>query len=233
MGKANGDLVWYVPNILPITRQNQVAGVTPRQAYASDTYTDKKTLEFTMKLTANTYTNYSSMEIVLPVWFVKKSAKTTQLDGTIAPVNNFFARWFTDLDIRRYPDDMKILPTDKTMSIYDYANAQLKYLPPKVLATLEKPFLYKNTNVYLEDADTDRRINNDDDVKRHSDPNLTVRIAAFADFIFKKNEYRIPLGLLCDLGLCNFSIQTNTKITITLEKELNKLFEDNANYCYS
>ena len=91
LGKADGDLVRYVPNVLPVTRQNQVAGVTPHQAYASDTYTDKKTLEFTMKLTANTYTNYSSIESVLPVWFVKNSAKTTQLAGTIAPVNNIFA----------------------------------------------------------------------------------------------------------------------------------------------
>ena len=43
----------------------------------------------------------------------------------------------------------------------------------------------------------------------------------------KKNEYRIPLGLLTDLGLCNFPIQTDTKITITLERDLNKLFESN------
>ena len=45
------------------------------------------------------------------------------------PVNNFFCRWFTELDIKRYPDDVKILPIDKTLSIYDYADAQLKYLP--------------------------------------------------------------------------------------------------------
>ena len=100
---------------------------------------------------------------------------------------------------------MKILPTDKTMSIYDYANAQLKYLPPKVIETLKKPLSYLNTNVYL-DADTDRRANNNDDVNKRSDPNLTKRIEDLADFVFEKNEYRIPLGILCDLGLCNFPI---------------------------
>ena len=42
-GKADGDLVRYLPNILPVTRQNQIAGRNPRQAYASETYTDKKT----------------------------------------------------------------------------------------------------------------------------------------------------------------------------------------------
>ena len=128
-GKADDDLVRYIPNILPVTRQNLIAGIDPRQAHASETYTDKKNLEFTINLAPNTYTNYTTMEIVLPVWFVKKSNKTVQLDNDLMPVNNFFCRWFTEIDIKSYPDDVKILPTDKTISIYDYANAQLKYLP--------------------------------------------------------------------------------------------------------
>ena len=40
-GKADGDLARYLPNILPVTRQNQVAGQLPRKAYASVTYSDK------------------------------------------------------------------------------------------------------------------------------------------------------------------------------------------------
>ena len=122
-GKADGDLVRYLPNILPVTRQNQIAGINPRQAYASETYTNKKNLEFTIILATNTYTNYSTMGIVLPIWFVKNTAKTTALAGTLFPVNNFFSRWFTEIDIKRYPDTIKILPTDKTMEICDYADA--------------------------------------------------------------------------------------------------------------
>ena len=41
-GKANEDLSRYCPNILPITRQPQIAGDLPRKAYATNTYTDKK-----------------------------------------------------------------------------------------------------------------------------------------------------------------------------------------------
>ena len=41
-GKADGDLARYLPNILPVTRQNQVAGQLLRKAYASVTYLDKK-----------------------------------------------------------------------------------------------------------------------------------------------------------------------------------------------
>ena len=224
-GKANGDLVRYIPNVLPVTRQNLIAGIDPRQAHASDTYTDKKNLEFTINLAPNTYTNYATMEIVLPVWFVKKSNKAQQLDDDLMPVNNFFCRWFTEIDIKRYPDDIKTLPTDKTLSIYDYANAQLKYLPKNSVKKIRKSFLYSNLPVYLP-ANTNRRPNNDNDDVDRSDPNLTWRLNNLHDHTFLKNEYRIPLGLLADLGLCNFPVQTDTRITITLERNLNKLFED-------
>ena len=43
----------------------------------------------------------------------------------------FFGHWFTDIDIRRYPDDMRILPTNNSVDIYQYSNAQMKYLPLK------------------------------------------------------------------------------------------------------
>ena len=43
-GKADSDLIRYIPNVLPVTRQNLIDGIDPRlmQAYASETYTDKK-----------------------------------------------------------------------------------------------------------------------------------------------------------------------------------------------
>ena len=93
------------------------------------TYLDKKQLEFVLDLTANTYSNYSSMGICLPIQFYSKT-KTKLVN--IMTVNNFFGHWFTDIDIRRYPDDKRILPTNKSLDIYQYSNTQLKYLPEKV-----------------------------------------------------------------------------------------------------
>ena len=225
-GKADGDLARYLPNILPVTRQNQLSGGLPRKAYASETYSYKRSLEFVLELTAGTYTNYSSMEIALPVYFTKKASALTQMDATMITVNNFFAHWFTDIDIRRYPDDMKILPTNNSVDIYQYANSQLKHLPEKSAETLLKPFLYSNKPVYL-DEDVDRRDFDDNTSTKRSDPNLTYRLAQLAAYFFAKIEYRIPLGLLTDLGLCNFPVQTNTKITITLETDTSRLFESN------
>ena len=54
-GKADADLIRYIPNIVPVTRQDVIKGIEPRQAYASETYVDKRTIDFTIKLAPNTY----------------------------------------------------------------------------------------------------------------------------------------------------------------------------------
>ena len=67
----------------------------------------------------------------------------------------------------------------------------------------------------------------DDDDNKRSDLTLTYRIAQLKDYIFEKHVYRIPLSLIVDLGLVNFSMKTDTKIILTLERNMNKLFESN------
>ena len=187
---------------------------------------DKKQLEFALDLIANTYTNYSSMEICPPLKFTKKANKAQQMDAQMITVNNFFGYWFTDIEIRLYPDDTRILPTHNSIDIYQYSNAQLKYLPKKLVKTLFKMMLYSNKPVYL-DKDVHGRPNNSDDDDKRTDPNLTYQIKELKDDLFQKHGYRIPLGLIVDLGLVNFAIKTDTKILIILEKEMNKLFETN------
>ena len=219
-GKADGDLSRYFPNILPITRQSQLAGELPRKAYASVTYSDKTQLEFILDLTGNTYSNYSTMEIYLPLKFTKKSNKAQEMDAQMMTVNYFFGHWFTYIDIRRLPDDMTILPTNNSIDIYQYSNAQMKYLPENSVKKLLKTMLYSNKPVYLA-KDVDRRPNNDDDDNKRNDLTLSYCIGQLKDYIFEKRVYRILLSLIVDLGLVNFSIKTNTKIILTLERNMN------------
>ena len=49
-----------------------MVGTIPRKVFASVTYSDNTVLEFALELTANTHSNYSSMELVLPIQFTKK-----------------------------------------------------------------------------------------------------------------------------------------------------------------
>ena len=81
-----------------------------------------------------THSNYSSMELVLPIQFTKKNpSKTTQMDANMITVNNFLGNW-----TRRYPDNTRILPTNNNVDIYQFSASQLKYLPRNAISIIEK-----------------------------------------------------------------------------------------------
>ena len=116
------------------------------------------------------------------------------MDAYTITVNIFFGHWITNIDIRQYLDDTRILPTNNNVNVYQFLAFQLKYLPKDPVATVLKTLFYSNKPVYL-DENVDRRPNNDDNADKRSDENLTYRIAELKDWIFKKNCYRIPLGV--------------------------------------
>ena len=53
------------------------------------------------------------------------------MDAQMISVNDFFRDWFTNIDIKCHSDDMRILLTNNSVDIYQYSNAQIKYLPEK------------------------------------------------------------------------------------------------------
>ena len=221
-GKAEEKLARYIPNVTEVSRQNRIAGSLPRKAYASQTYTDKKNLEFVIELTANKYFNYSTMCLVLPIEFSKKTTKTAQMDDELITVNNFFGHWVKDVERRRYPDDVTILPTNNTGDLYQYSAQKLKYLP-KVALKSEKTFLYQENPIVFTGS-KDGRSATSNTAAYWTDANL-AQITAFKGYLFKKNYYRIPLELLVDLRLINFAEKTDTKLVFTLGRNMNKLFE--------
>ena len=86
--------------------------------------------------------------------------------------------------------------------------------------------LYSNKPVSLT-KDVDRRSYNENSDAKQTDPNLTYRLAELKDYIFEKHVYRIPLSLIVDLGVVKFLFKTDTRIILTLERNMNKLFESN------
>ena len=102
----------------------------------------------------------------------------------------------------------------------------MKYLPAKSVKKLLKTMLYSNKPLYLT-GDNARWPNNDDDAADRTDPNLTYRIKELKAHLFKKWVYKIPLLYLCNLGKVNFAVKTDTKIAITLERNMNRLSESN------
>ena len=100
-------------------------------------------------LASNTYTSYSSLMIVLPIQIKKATDASADIDATRITVNNVFAHWPKEVDIKRYPDDIHILPTNNTVDIYRYSEKMLKYLPAKALHTIKETLLYDKTKVII------------------------------------------------------------------------------------
>ena len=145
------------------------------------------------------------------------------------PVNNFFTHWAKDVNIKRYGDDIAILPINKTLDIYRYSNAILKHLPDDVLATFQDQLLYSKKPVIIKGnaANTiaDRR--NHIAVaarKSNTDNNIDDRIAKFNkdNTLHDQKVYRIPLKYLVDIGLVNLPTEFKVKSTFNLEKRAAK-----------
>ena len=71
------------------------------------------------------------------------------MDDDMITVNTFLGHWIKDIDIRPYPHDTRILPTNNSVDICQYSAQQLKYLPKKFLAAVQKTFLYTKNPVWF------------------------------------------------------------------------------------
>ena len=87
-GQADTSLIRYIPGLSNVSRQGKIFNIIQKKAYATSTYADKKTLEFTIELEANTFAKYSNMCIILPITIKKATNKAQNLD--VITVNNFF-----------------------------------------------------------------------------------------------------------------------------------------------
>ena len=80
--------------------------------------------------------------IALLIYIQKATDATANIDATMTVVNNFFAHWLKELDIKRYPNEIRILPTNDTVDIYRYLEKILKTFPQKALDTIKEMLLY-------------------------------------------------------------------------------------------
>ena len=116
----------------------------------------------------------------------------------------------------------------------------LKYLPEKVLKTIEKTHLFGKKPVYYTDISIDWRIHKDDRIattgltadqitalkKNYAkDLNVDGRVAKFKNIIKNERVYRIPLCYLTDVGKINFPTKIDYRVKLHLERGMKKLFE--------
>ena len=151
-GEAEGGLLRYLPGLALPLYQGQIKGTIEKKVFADDTYKDFKTAKFTIHLSANQYMNFHSVHLVFPLKIKKKSNVASNIAATATSVNNFFAHWIKEIDIKRLGDDTPILPTSNTVEIYKYSDAILKNIPKDALEVIENDLLYskKKLNCQME-----------------------------------------------------------------------------------
>ena len=226
--KAPGELIRYLPGLAKLLSQGQLKGTLPKKAYADDTYKDLKTAEFTIQLSANQYMNFHSIHLVFPLKIKKNSNVANHILSTEIIINNFFAHWIKEINIKCLGDDIPILPTTNTIDIYKYSDAMVKHLPKKVLKVIENDLLYSKKMLPDREDRRDERTN-DANTDNRADDNIDERIQKFQNQLQNVYWYRIPSKYICDLGLVNTPIKFNTKWCLTFEINMQKLFESKTN----
>ena len=207
--------------------QGQLKGTTERKAFADDTYKDLKVAEYTIQLLNNEYMNFHNLHLVFPMKIKKKSNVANDILAGEITVNNFFAHWIKEIDIKSLSDDVPILPTTNTIPIYRYSDRLLKHMPKDSLAIIENDFLYSKKKVKLP-ADEDKRDTHTaagEDADNRTDDNIDERIQKFQNQLKNTYWYRVLLKYIVDIGQVNTPIQFITKWRITFETDLQKLFE--------
>ena len=63
------------------------------------------------------------MHLRIPLQIKKSTNTNDNIDDDFMTVNNFFTHFIKEIDIRRYGDDIRILPTNNTVDIYRYSAA--------------------------------------------------------------------------------------------------------------
>ena len=96
-----------------------------------------------------------------------------------------------EVDIKRYPDNIRILPTNNAVDIYNYSAKMLKKLPAKALDMIKETLFYEKTPVVIPN-NADRRSNTSTTPADRTDANPGTRITDFNPIIKTRNYYRIP-----------------------------------------
>ena len=192
MGRMDYDFIRYLPGMEKISRQGQIY---PQRVYASPGWSYLRTFEFNMLLTADTATDFDNMHLCIPMQIKNNSNAANDIVDDLMIVNNFFVQFVTEIDIRRYGNDIRILSTNNNVDVYRYSDAMLKYMLDDALKTYEET-LY-SIKVVKPANNFDGCLNNTDNSR--TDVNLNDRIDKFHNLLGKKKIYRIPLRFLIDL----------------------------------
>ena len=118
-GKISYNMLEHIPGLAKIGYQGLLHKTETKRKYVGKSYKNKKVIEFDVQLTANHYTNFQNVYLCFPI--TTKLAADNIAAGVIM-VNNVFAHWIKEIDIKRYGDNIPILPLTNSADVYRYSD---------------------------------------------------------------------------------------------------------------
>ena len=116
-GKLSYNMLRYIISLAKGGYQGQLHSTEMKRKYADDT---KKIIEFNVQLTKRHYTIFQNVHLCLPLKFKLAVDNNNSITAGLMRVNNVFVHWIKEIDIKRYGDDMPILPLTNMVNIYQY-----------------------------------------------------------------------------------------------------------------
>ena len=80
------------------------------------------------------------MLLCFPFTIRKKANVTQAIDADMITVNNFFTHWIWEISIKRYGDDLAILPLNNVTKTDHYSEVMLRDFPEKLLKHFKKSY---------------------------------------------------------------------------------------------
>ena len=81
-----------------------MSGTETKRKYADESYKNKKVIKFNVQLSANHDTNFQNVHLCFPIKIKSAADNDNDIVAGVIPVNNFFAHWIKEIDIKRYGD---------------------------------------------------------------------------------------------------------------------------------
>ena len=111
MGKYDADLPKYIPRLMDLAIQLILDDINMREKVVHPSYKDKEQIDFQIILTENCYVNPLNIHICFPIKIKKQSNKSSDIDGDLLTVNNFFAHWAEKISITKFGSNKELPPT--------------------------------------------------------------------------------------------------------------------------
>ena len=80
---------------------------------------------------ASQCTSFYNIHFCFPIKVKSAAENDNDIGAGYIPLNNFFAHWIKEIDIKKYGDNIPILPLSNTVDIYRYSDKMLKHVSKK------------------------------------------------------------------------------------------------------